>query len=105
MAYPVPSKPASSLAELRAARGLSQNALAALAGVGASTISRIEARPGHAPQPAVVRRLCTALAVPPGAVAEFRDVAQPVVARPRVRSETRSRSRFGTRRTVRSVCG
>jgi transcriptional regulator with XRE-family HTH domain len=59
------------LKEARAARGLSQRALADRAGVGESTVHRIEHGKSR-PQPHVARRLSAALGLEPGDVAEFR---------------------------------
>jgi transcriptional regulator with XRE-family HTH domain len=59
------------LKDARAARGLSQRALADRAGVGESTVLRIE-RGKTSPMPHVARRLSAALGVEPGEVAEFR---------------------------------
>ena len=61
------------LQEARAARALSRRALARRAGVGESTVYRIEAGKTR-PRPHVVRRLSAALRVRPAEVAEFRPV-------------------------------
>ena len=62
------------LQEARAARGLSQRALAARAGVGTSTVLRIEHGATH-PRPHVARRLAAALGLPPEQVEELRPAA------------------------------
>jgi transcriptional regulator with XRE-family HTH domain len=78
-----------SLADVRAAVGLSQTALAARSGVSLATIQRIE-RGRTRPSPRVVTRLSHALGEPPEAITEFRAMAyrthlpQPAV-RPAVR--------------------
>ncbi len=68
-AYPMPT-----LAAARAAAGLSQPALAALAGVSTSTITRIE-RGRTRPCSRVVDHLSVALGVRPETIIEFQPVA------------------------------
>jgi transcriptional regulator with XRE-family HTH domain len=68
------------LAEARAARGLSREALAARAGVGEATIRRAERGQGT-PSARVARRLGAALGLPPEHVAEL----WPAAAQPRLR--------------------
>ena len=65
-----------SLAEARAARGLSQRTLAARAGVSNTTVHRLERGLGR-PSARVARRLAAALGVDPRQVAEL---APPVLA-------------------------
>ena len=65
-----------SLAEARAARGLSQRTLAARAGVSNTTVYRLERGLGR-PSARVARRLAAALGVDPRQVAEL---APPVLA-------------------------
>ncbi|MDP9369467.1 MAG: helix-turn-helix domain-containing protein [Chloroflexota bacterium] len=62
------------LAAARADAGLSQPALAALAGVSTSTINRIE-RGRTRPCPRVVTHLSIALGVRPESIVEFRPIA------------------------------
>ena len=59
------------LSEVRVARGLSQSALAARAGVSVATIGRLERR-ATLPRPHVARRLGAALGLDPRQVAELR---------------------------------
>jgi transcriptional regulator with XRE-family HTH domain len=61
------------LEEARAARGLSQDALAELAAVGESTVGRIE-RGTTRPRPHVARRLAAALGLRPNDIEELRAV-------------------------------
>ncbi len=63
------------LKEVRARRRLSVRDLAIRAGVGPSTVYRIE-HGKTTPRPHVVRRLSAALRVPPGEVAEFRPIVE-----------------------------
>ena len=63
------------LKEVRARRRLSVRGLAVRAGVGPSTVYRIE-HGKTTPRPHVVRRLSAALRVPPGEVAEFRPIVE-----------------------------
>ncbi len=63
------------LKDVRACRRLSVRDLAARAGVGPSTVYRIE-HGKTTPRPHVVRRLSAALRVPPGEVAEFRPIVE-----------------------------
>jgi transcriptional regulator with XRE-family HTH domain len=62
------------LKEARAARGLSQRALATRAAVGVSTVLRIE-HGGSRPRPHIARRLSAALGLPPEQVEELRPAA------------------------------
>jgi transcriptional regulator with XRE-family HTH domain len=66
-----------SLREARLAAGLTMQALAARARVGASTVYRIEQGIGH-PRPHVARRLAAALGLPPEEVRELRPVVEAV---------------------------
>ena len=82
-------QPPWTLREIREARGLTQPALASLAGVGHITVSRIE-RHKNVPTPRVARRLATALDLPVEEVAELAPAAGgAVVARRVVRRRRR----------------
>jgi transcriptional regulator with XRE-family HTH domain len=71
------------LQQARAARGLSQRALAERAGVSESMVARTE-RGASTPRPGATRRLAAALGLPPEEVEELRRA----VARPRLREPT-----------------
>ncbi len=60
------------LRTLRICQGLSQEALAAAAGIGWKTIHRLETGQCRHPRPETVRRLAEALGARAGDVAEFR---------------------------------
>ena len=62
------------LKDARVARRLSVRGMAARAGIGPSTIYRIE-HGKTTPRPHIVRRLSAALQLPPHEIAEFRPVA------------------------------